>query len=66
MCILLYVKLILCSSIPYIYVQLEGYICPKYMYIVIYVKCICCSSIPYIYGQLDRGYICPQYMCILL
>ena len=29
MCILLYVKLIWCSSIPYIYGQLEaGYICP--------------------------------------
>ena len=66
MCVLLYVKLILCRGIPYINGQLEGYICPKYMCIVLYVKCICCSSIPYIYGQLDWGYICPQYMCILL
>ena len=52
MCVLLYVKLILCRGIPYIYGQLEGYICPKYMCIVIYVKLLWCSSIPYVYGQL--------------
>ena len=39
MCILLYVKLIWCSGIPYTYGQLGGgYICPKYMCIVLYVK----------------------------
>ena len=47
MCILLYVKLIWCSGIPYIYGQLEeGYICPKYMCDLLYVKRIWCSSIP--------------------
>ena len=56
MCILVYVKLIWCSSIPYIYGQLEvGYICPKYMCILLYVKLLWCSSIPYIYGQLKGG-----------
>ena len=54
MCILLYVKLILCSGIPYIYDQMEGsYICPEYMCILLYVKLIWCSAIPYIYGQLE-------------
>ena len=54
-CILLYVKLLWCSSIPYIYGQLEGrYICPKYMCILLYVKLIWCSVIPYIYGQLEE------------
>ena len=53
MCILLYVKLIWCTGIPYIYCQFEwGSICPKYMCIVLYVKCIWCNGIPYIYGQL--------------
>ena len=32
MCILLYVKLLWCSGIPYIYGQLEGVICPKYVH----------------------------------
>ena len=45
MCILLYVKLIWCTGIPYIYGQLEwGYICPKYMCILLYVKLILCSG----------------------
>ena len=56
MCILLSVKLIWYSSIPYIYGQLEvGYIYPKYMCILLYVKLMSCSSIPYIYGQLEGG-----------
>ena len=55
MCILLYVKLIWCNSIPYIYGQLEGYICLQYMCIVLYVKHIWCNGIPYIYGQLEWG-----------
>ena len=56
MCILLYVKLIWCSGIPYIYDQMEGrYICPEYMCILLYVKLIWCSGIPYIYGQLEEG-----------
>ena len=39
MWILLYVKVIWCSGIPYIYGQLEGrYICPKYMCILLYVE----------------------------
>ena len=56
--ILLYVKLLWCSSIAYIYGQLEGgYICPKYMCILLYVKLIWCSGIPYIYGQLEEGHL---------
>ena len=55
MCILLYVKLLWCSSIPYIYGQLEGVHCTKYMCILLYVKLIWCSRIPYIYGQLEGG-----------
>ena len=40
MCILLYVKLIWCSGIPYIYGQLEeGYICPK-----VYVHSAICET----------------------
>ena len=47
MCIRLYVKLLLYSSIAYIYGQLEeGYICPKYMCILLYVKHIQCTGIP--------------------
>ena len=56
MCILLYVKLIWCSGIPYIYDQMEGrYICPEYMCILLYIKLIWCSGIQYIYGQLGEG-----------
>ena len=45
MCILLYVKLIWCSGIPYIYGQLEeGGL--RYMCILLYVKLIWCSGIP--------------------
>ena len=56
MCILLYVKRLWHSSIPYICGQLQGgYICPKYMCILLYVKLIRCSGIPYIYGQLEEG-----------
>ena len=43
MCILLYVKLLWCGGIPYIYGQLEqgvGSVCPKYMCILLYVKLI--------------------------
>ena len=47
MCILLYVKLILCRGIPYIYGVLDwGYICPQYLCILLYVKHIWCSGIP--------------------
>ena len=56
MCILLSVKLLWCSSIPFIYDQLEeGSICPQYMCIVLYVKRIWCSGIPYIYDELEWG-----------
>ena len=65
MCILLYVKLLWCSSIPYIYGWLEeGYICPKYTCILLYVKHIQCSGIPYIYGQLGEGALVYVYSAI--
>ena len=63
MCILLYVKRIHCSGIPYIYGQLEEG--AWYMCIVLYVKLIWCSGIPYIYGQLEGG-TSAQSICILL
>ena len=56
MCILLSVKLIWYSSIPYICGQLEvGYIYPKYMCILLYVKLVSSMvnwrgvHLPYIY-----------------
>ena len=56
MCILLFVKLLWCSGIPFMDGPLEGeYICLKYMCNVLYVKCIWCSDIPYIYGKLSWG-----------
>ena len=61
MCILLYGQLIWCSSIPYIYGQLqEGE--PWYMCILLYVKFIWCSGILYIYGQLEGG-TCARGIC---
>ena len=67
MCILLYVKLILCSGIPYIYDQMEGsYICPEYMCILLYVKFIWCSGIPWMYGQLEEGGIGRCALCYML
>ena len=59
MCILLYVKLLWCSGIPYIYAQLEegvGSVCHGYMYILLYVKLIWCSGFPEIYAQLEEGW----------
>ena len=48
--ILLYVTLICCNSIPYIYCQLvcgkEVYMYPQYMCILPYVKLIWCNGIP--------------------
>ena len=54
MCINLYVKLIQCSGIIYIYNQFEegdlGITC-----ILLYVKLIQCSGITQIYDQLEEG-----------
>ena len=56
MCILLYMKLMWCNSIPYTYCQLEwGYMYSQYMYILLYVKLIWCNGIPLIYCQLECG-----------
>ena len=66
MCILLYVKLLWCSGIPYIYGQLQGgtsalSICALcYMLHIFSVVVFHTSMVNW------RGYICPQYMCILL
>ena len=66
MCILLYVKLILCSGIPQIYGQLEGRtsalsICAFcYMLNLFGVGVFQRSMIDW------RGYMCPRYKCILL
>ena len=58
MCILLYVKLIWCSGIPYIYPQLEegvGSVCHSYMCILLYMRLMWCSGVAEIYGQLEEG-----------
>ena len=59
MCILLYVKLLCCSSIPYIYGQLEerGYMFSRYICIWQYVKHIWCSGVPNISGQSEGVYL---------
>ena len=47
MCILLSVKLIWCSAIPYTYGQLDGGTSAlSTLCILLYVKCIQCSGIP--------------------
>ena len=71
MCILLYVKLIWCSSFLEIYAQLEegvGSVCHGYMCILLYMKLMWCSGVAQIYGQLEEGVesVYPWYMCILL
>ena len=56
MCIVLYVRCIWCSGIPYICGELElGDICPKDMCILLYVKLIWCSGIRDISGELGMG-----------
>ena len=56
MCIMLYVKVIWCNGIPYIYFQLEwGYMYPPYMYILLCVKLMWCNGISEIYCQLEWG-----------
>ena len=67
---LLYVKLIQCSGVAYIYGQLEegvGSVCHRYMCILWYMKLMLCSGVAYIYGQLEEGVgsVCHRYMCIL-
>ena len=56
-CILLYVKLIGCNGVAWIYGQLqgEGYICHGYMCILLYVKLLGCNGVAWIYGQLEVG-----------
>ena len=67
MCILLYVKFLWCSSIPYIYGQLEGgtsvlSICALcYMLDVFSVVVFHASMVNWSWGD-----ICPKDMCILL
>ena len=62
MYILLYVKLIWCSNMPYIYGQLEGGILLHICYILLSVKFIWCSVI----GLIGGGTSALEYMCILL
>ena len=67
MWILLYVKLVWCNGIPYIYGQLGvGIHLQKYMYIVLYVKHIWSSGIPYIYCQLEGVHLPEVYVhCVI-
>ena len=63
MCILLYVTLMWCNGIPYIYCQLRrGYMYSQYMCILLYVKLIWCNIIPHTYCQL--GGICSLSICV--
>ena len=72
MCILLYVKLIWCSGIPYIYVSEQS--SDQYHVEVKMTLCICafcymlnlCSVVVFHTSMVNWGYICPGYMCILL
>ena len=69
MCILLYVKLIWCNGIPYIYCQLvygRGYMYPQYICILLYVTLIWCNVFYRFIVNWSAGYMYPQYMCILL
>ena len=53
MCILLYVKLIGCNGVAWIYGQLGGgSICHGYMCILLNVKLIGCNGVSWIYGPL--------------
>ena len=48
MCILLYVKLIGCNGVAYIYAPLEegvGSVCHRYMSILLYLKLTGCNSV---------------------
>ena len=64
MCILVSVELIWCSSIPYIYGQLDGYICPKYMCILLYVKLY--LSVVVSHRSMVNWRRGSWYMCILV
>ena len=56
MCIVLYVKLMRCNGVAWIYAHLEGVsICHRYMCIVLYVKLMRCNGIAWIYAQLEEG-----------
>ena len=74
MCILLYVKLMQCSGIPYMYGQLQGGTSAlTYMCILLYMKLIWCSGIPQIYGQLEQralvyvhSAICETYFSVVV
>ena len=47
LCIMLYVKVIWCNGIPYIYFQLEwGYMYHQYMCILLYVTLMWCNGVP--------------------
>ena len=64
MCILLYVKCIWCSGIPYIYGQLEEGA-------LVYVHSAICETYLVqwyfiVQWSIGGGYISPMYMCILL
>ena len=67
MYMLLYVKLIWCSGVAWIYDQLRGgSICHVYICMLLYVKLIWCSGI---YGSMidwQGVSICHAYMCMLL
>ena len=64
MCILLYVKLLWCSGIPYIYCQLEGwYICPN---ICAFCYMLNLFSVVVFHRSMVNWRRGSWYMCILL
>ena len=66
MCILLYVKLMSCSGIPYIYGQLEGGTFVLSLCAFCYMLNLCGVVVFHRSMVNWRGDICPRYMCILL
>ena len=75
MCILLSVKHIWCSSIPYIYGHLEGGTSALSICAFCYIQCEILFgvgwpwymySINFCLGSIGGGYMCPKYMCIVL
>ena len=67
MCILLYMKVIWCNGIPYIYGELEWGIHVSSVYVhFLYVRLISCNCIHRCIVNWSGSYIYPQYMCIML
>ena len=65
MCILLYLKHILCSGVPYIYGQLGEGMCVLGISAFFYMLNIFCVVVFHGYNGNWGGYVCPWFMHIL-